>query len=238
VKPRDFANIFLDRFSRIGLTGRLAAQNVFGLTHGYQPDPFGKAPNQDPRACCSRFDAMNSILVNLVSPSILDVGCNQGYFTFRFAMKGGVCLGVDSDRGELMAARARAVLKNMRNVAFLEMTLNPDNMMSLPACDIVICQSIFHHWVRHYGVDDARKMLVLLASRAGKALVFDSGQPEEKETRWANCLAFMQPDGPEWIKQFLSGLGFVSIVDAGTFPTGVSSIFRTLFVALREKPSS
>lgn len=233
MKLRDIANVSLDRLSRLGLSVRLGLQRGLHLTHDYQPDPFVSDAAHDPRACRARFQAADAVLADLKLPSVLDVGCNQGYFTFRFAEKGGICLGVDNDRAELMAARARAEGRKVRNIAFLEMTLDRESMQGLPVSDVVVCLSVFHHWVRHYGQADAEEMLAMLAAKAGKALVFDSGQPEETSTSWAQALAFMQPSGPVWITRHLESLGFSQVKEIGVFSTSLSPVPRSLFVARR-----
>lgn len=233
MKLRDIANVFLDRLSLIGLSVRLALQQCLHLTHDYQPDPFEPNAINDPRACNARFKAVDAVLVDLKRPSVLDVGCNQGYFTFRFAEKGGICIGIDNDRAELMAARARAKVHKVRNVAFLEMTLDKECTQGLPVSDVVVCLSIFHHWVRHYGQDGAEEMLGMIAAKAGKALVFDSGQPEETSTSWAQALSFMQPSGPEWIAKHLESLGFSQVKEVGVYSTSLSEVPRSLFVAIR-----
>lgn len=233
MKLRDIANVSLDRLSRLGLSVRLALQRGLHLTHDYQPDPFASDAAHDPRACSARFQAADAVLVDLKRPSVLDVGCNQGYFTFRFAEKGGICLGVDNDRAELMAARARAEVRKVRNIAFLEMTLDKESMRGLPVSDVVVCLSVYHHWVRHYGRSGAEEMLEMLATKAGQAMVFDSGQPEEVSTNWASELAFMGPNGSDWISQRLRSLGFSKVSEVGLFPTSVSPVPRSLFVASR-----
>jgi SAM-dependent methyltransferase len=233
MKLRDIANVSLDRLSHLGLAARLTLQRGLHLTHDYQPDPYDAAPVHDPRACLGRFQAADALLRDLSCPSVLDVGCNQGFFTFRFAQKGGVCLGVDNDRAELMAARARAELRKVRNIAFLEMTLDKETIHGLPVSDIVVCLSVFHHWVRHYGPDGAMEMLALLTSKVGKVLIFDSGQPEEASTNWAPSLSFMLPSGPAWISRHLESLGFSQVKEVGVFPTSLSAVPRSLFVARR-----
>lgn len=230
---RDVANILLDRLSRGSLRLRLIVQRVFRLTHAYQPSPFVSDMQLDPRACRKRFCAASAALNDIKAPSVLDIGCNQGYFSFRFAELGGVCIGIDNDRSELMAARALAEINKVRNVAFLEITLDETNIGGLPTSDIVICLSVFHHWVRHYGEVKAINMLAMLSKKANMALIFDSGQPEEVSTTWAKELSFMTPSGPIWIAQHLADLGFVDVQEVGSFSTTLSEIPRSLFVARR-----
>ncbi|HWV54430.1 class I SAM-dependent methyltransferase [Pseudorhodoplanes sp.] len=234
MKFRDVGNVVLDRGSRALLGLRLGLQNALALTHRYQPDPFSPIEGQrDPRACEARFVAMSRATADLARPSVMDIGCNQGFFTFRFAQRGGVCFGIDNDRSELMTARARAALAGVRNVAFMELTLDEKSVMGLPRTDIVVCLSIYHHWVRYFGRDSADAVLAAIAGRATEALVFDTGQPEETETRWARELEFMKPTGREWIADRLSEFGFASVSHLGRFPTSLSPVPRDLFVARR-----
>lgn len=235
IRPRDLGNIILDRASRLALRLRLFLQQSCGLTHKYHPDPFNSKAADDPRDCLGRYRAAESLLKKLIKPSVLDVGCHQGFFTFRFAEKGGISLGIDNDRAELMVARARAERHKARNVAFLELTLDLDNIDGLPVADIVVCMSVFHHWVRYYGKEGAFKMLEVLAKKTNRAMVFDSGQPEETSTSWAPQLAFMQPSGAEWIRHHLLNLGFSEVHDVGQFTTSLSPVPRTLFVAVRRE---
>jgi hypothetical protein len=76
-------------------------------------------------------------------------------------------------------------------------------------------------------------MLAMLAAKSAKVLVFDSGQPEESSTSWAQELSFMRPSGPVWIAEFLKSLGFSQVIEVGVFPTSLSPVPRSLFVARR-----
>jgi len=211
MKFRDLANAALHKSTLLGLAGRLVIQRVFKLTHEYQPDPFRQNSKSDLRACHDRYKAIEAALGDIDRPSVIDVGCNQGYFTFRFTEKKGFCTGIDNDRSELMAARSMAAAHKVGNVSFLEQTLDKDSIKGLPVSDVVICLSIFHHWVRHYGEQEACTMLQVLSEKAGKALVFDTGQPEENDATWADALSFMQPSGSQWIENKLKELGFEEV---------------------------
>jgi SAM-dependent methyltransferase len=219
--------------TRLALLIRLNLQTLMLGSKGYQPNPFSDDSSSDPRSSTARFRASVALLQDLVHPSVIDVGCNQGYFTFKFAELGGICLGFDNDISELMIARARAALNSVDNVSFIHMTLTYDNIETLPKADIVVCLSVFHHWVRYYGKDKALSMLKALSEKAEKALIFDTGQPEEMSVKWSKLLGFMTPTGPEWIESQLGLYGFSVVRSVGTFSTLLSQVPRTLFVARR-----
>ncbi|WP_120495667.1 methyltransferase [Kiloniella sp. EL199] len=233
MKFKDIANYFLFHSSLLLLRVRLCIQSCLKLTHEYQPNPFKDDRAKDLRACHDRYEAIKRSLEGLETPSSLDLGCNQGYFTFRLAEKGGYCIGIDNDRSEIMAAKAKAAINRINNVAFSELTLDAESIENFPQTDVTVCLSIFHHWVRFYGQEQAEKMLFSLAKRTKKALVFDTGQPEEESKNWAKELEFMAPDSRTWIEEHLKGIGFTEIDYLGEFPTSVSPVPRHLFVAKR-----
>lgn len=204
-----------------------------GLIGRYQPDPFRPLDSQGAvRDCADRFNALSRWLPE--GPlSALDFGCHSGYFTFRMAERGGLCIGIDRGEAEILTARSLATLHGVRNAAFVRMDLSPANTGGLPSADVVFCLSIFHHWVRQYGQDGALALLRALAGRATGYFVFETGQPEEADMLWADQLAFVGNDVVPWANRTLQNLGFATVHYAGTHPSGVSKADRHLFVAVR-----
>lgn len=188
------------------------------------------------RDCAARWEAMRP---HLAPPegggSALDLGCDLGYFTFRLAEAGYVALGVEASPDYVFLARALAEIGRYESATFLRLAIAPDNVAALPACDVVLCLSVFHHWVKHHGPAGAEGMLRQAARRAGRHLVFETGQPEE-DARWAGAMAFMGPDSRAWIERCLAGLGFDLVRHLGRFATHVSPVPRDLFIASRLPP--
>jgi SAM-dependent methyltransferase len=213
---------------------RAYISRLLGTAPDYQPDPFDRTAvsTQALRACADRFDAIAARLPEGEPLSVLDVGCHVGYFTFRMAERGGVCLGLDRSAAALDVARRRATKHGVRNVAFLEIDLSPSWHGALPDADLVLCLSVFHHWVRQFGSAGATSLLERVASHARRHLAFETGQPGEAEMKWAAQLDFMLPDPAAWVRSTLGRLGF-SVDAAGPFPSGVSTGHRHLFVARR-----
>lgn len=234
-KLRDIANALLFRFVLVGLRLRLWLQISCRLVEQYQPIPFA-GPNQRAsarlRQCQDRFEAMSRVLPQRPL-SVLDIGCNIGYFTFSMAQRGGFCLGIDVSRNDLMVAQALATLHQVGNVAFSELRIEPENASTLPRADVVICLSVFHHWVHRYGEETASKIMRGIADSACRYLVFETGQPEEKSKAWASSLEFMTPDSDNWTRCFLTELGFANVALLGEFDTSVSPVPRRLYLAER-----
>lgn len=235
--PRVLTNVALHRLTLLLLRQRLLVQRVLHLTHEYQPDPFRNdkgAGTREGRACIDRFEAFSALFPSDKPLSVLDIGCNQGYFTFRMAERGGLCIGIDSDRNEVLYARAQAATHRVANTVFAEMTIDTESARGLPSVDITICLSIFHHWVRFFGEDNAKEIMRSVAERTRGYLVFETGQHDETDALWAHELAFMGADSKAWIRSFLTELGFSTIHEAGPFATTVSTVPRTLYVAVKD----
>ena len=75
------------------------------------------------------------------------------------AKRGGFSIGVDYGRNEILAAKALSVKHSVNNIAFAQMEITPENASLLPKVDMVICLSIFHHWIRKLGEADSLKIM-------------------------------------------------------------------------------
>ncbi len=232
---KDYANAGLYRLDRLALRARLSLDLRAGLATLYQPNPFDPTHRQVAagRACADRFTAFAKCLPTDGPLSTIDVGCNIGYFVFRMAERGGLCLGVDWGRNEIALARRLASKQDVTNALFAQLEITEQTAATLPTADLVICLSIFHHWARKLGLDGATLIMRRLADHAGHCLVFETGQPDEP-TDWAGDLHFMGTDPDGWTRQYLTDLGFAKVDHAGKFPTSLSPVPRNLYVASRE----
>ncbi len=231
---RDVVNVVAYRATLMALKVRIALQRFLGRQNDYQPDPFGSIPpvTSTTRQSQDRFDAIQAFLPN--GPiSIIDVGCNDGYFVLKLATQGGICIGIDQDRNSIMIGQARAAINGVPNALFANLTITPENAANLPRVDVVICLSVFHHWVRHFGIERANIVLDELGGKAGKVLVFETGQPNEIGAQWAGLLSFMGGDPDVWIHDRLVTMGFDQVHPVGKYSTTVTDVPRTLFVGIR-----
>lgn len=226
----DLGKYALYKVSLIALWLRLKIQLSCGWTHNYHPNPIS-LKGEDPRDSVARLRIIQDNLIHLESPSVLDIGCHQGFFLLALAENAGLSIGVDNDRGELMVGSARAQLWRKNSVVFVEMTLTPDNVIQLPSVDVIILMSVFHHWVRSYGEQAAVSMLEIVAQKVNKCFIFDTGQPNEIGSSWASQLDFMGPDFESWVVTKLHNFGFSLINTAGPFKTTISDVKRPLFIA-------
>jgi SAM-dependent methyltransferase len=228
----DFLNAALWRIRNLFYRFQLLIQFKINSAGVYEPDPWHPGNNPDLRDSLARADAILRRLPD--EPlSVIDIGCQIGYFTFALARRGGFCLGIDYARNEIMIAQALAAVHRVGNATFAQMEINAETAASLPRADVVVCLSVYHHWVRKLGRDGAEKILRNLASRASRFLVFDTGQPDETGAEWAEKLSFMRPDIDVFLRTFLQELGFSQVDNLGTFRTSISSVPRHLYLATR-----
>ena len=108
--------------------------------------------------------------------SVLDIGCNMGYYCFKLAELGHFVTGIDSTTlHHLVALHAKEAL-HLPNIAFARLWLTPDNIQTLPQFDCVLFLAVFHHWCRAYGAHAALQMLDHLYRKTNKVLFFETGQ--------------------------------------------------------------
>ena len=231
---RTVSYALIERCENILLWLRLFWQTRLGLLEIYQPIYTHQPGSGEPalRECEDRLRAFTARLPD--GPiSVLDIGCNIGFFVLSLAQRGGICVGVDAAGKQILAAKAIAALNKAKNATFVHTAVTPENVFTLPRCDLVLCLSVFHHWVRVFGKDAACRMLQIVAEHTGRYLVFETGQPDEVGARWAYELEFMHPDADTWAQVFLREAGFAEVHNLGTFPTSVSNTPRHLFLAVR-----
>ena len=232
---KNLGNACLYRYIKYSFRVQLFLQMKVGLLKTYAPNAFVPRNKifHDERASYGRLDAINRFLPENYQPTTLDVGCNLGFFTFNMAKRGGFSIGIDYGRNEILAAKALAFKYSVNNIVFTQMEVTPKNASLLPKTDMVICLSIFHHWIRKLGEKDSLRIMKGLASSANKYFVFDTGQPNEKNVDWSESVEFMNPDIDKWADDYFKALGFSKVVNLGEYRTSVSDVPRTLYIAVK-----
>jgi len=233
---KDISNASIYRLKRVLLKIQLFIQFDLGCVKKYQPNPFLERDLKDDtcRLCSDRFETVSKLLPDVSQPTVMDIGCNIGYFIFKMSERGGFGIGFDIGRNEIMAARAIACINKVNNVGFSQFNVTPETVEALPSVDVTFCLSIFHHWVRYYGLKGATRIMNTIFEKTN-VIVFETGQSDEVSMSWAEQLAFMGNDPKEWVQKFLIELGFDKVLYAGKFDTSVSDVKRNLFVGIKKK---
>ncbi len=194
----------------------------------YQP-LYGADRQKIVRACEDRWAVISKHMDDSAG-SVLDIGCNLGYFTFKASEMNKMAMGVDADPFYIIACNTVKSVKDVEGAFFLKSLVTRTFLEKMPSYDVVFNFSVFHHWVKAYGKDEAIAMMKILSSKT-KTLFFETGQPNEIGTKWAERLSFMGDKPDEWGKSFLKECGFSSVDVVGTFATGLTGVDRHLFFA-------
>lgn len=181
------------------------------------------------RTCDDRWNVFSKSFPNKPG-SVLDIGCNIGYFTFKSAEAGHNALGVEGDYFNFTSCQAIKNASDVHNCSFIKHYIDPVFTQTMPHFDTVINLSVFHHWVKAYGLEEAKAMMQNLADKCD-TLIFETGQSNEVGSQWPEILSFMGDDPQKWIHEFLLSLGFKNVEMIGTFPTGLTNVDRYLFSA-------
>lgn len=97
--------------------------------------------------------------------SCLDIGCATGYFTAKAAADGLLSLGVDDlSQNPQRLSNAWEYRGDKPNVGFGNWPVNPDNVGDLPYFDVILAMTVYHHFVKAFGIESAQDMLREVAS--------------------------------------------------------------------------
>ena len=199
-----------------------------GMVVPYQPIYGDSDPNAQ-RSCVDRWNAISSYLPE--GPFFfLDIGSQLGYFTFQACERGAAALGIERERTYYDVANAVRHLRGIGQASFLQMEIDSTSVRSLPLADVVCCLSVFHHWVRESGFEEADRIFTALCDRAD-TIFFETGQPDEGNVDWSDAMSFMSPDVEHWISGYLQEKGFQRVITLGEFSTHLSDKPRFLFCA-------
>ena len=146
--------------------------------------------------------------------SILDLGCNEGYFTLRLASEGFWVCGIDADPGYLRVARFLQQKYSVHGASFYQLTANKDTILRLPTFDVVIFMSVFQKWCSQFGFSEAFSMLSTLWQRTKRIMFFEMPDSLESADSFKTVLPHMgetKEECRDYIKNTLGGLGSCSV---------------------------
>lgn len=205
----------------------------------YQPLPWlGLKKARRGTGTEARWAAIGATLNDEVIDSAMDIGCNTGYFCFSLAARGIPTLGIDRDDRFLRIAQYAAGQMRAQGVGFCKMDLTPDTIRLLPNVDLTLLLSVWHHWVRGYGLEVAGEMLSAVWNKTQKVMFFETG---EAEMPAEFGLAMLQSSPRQWLEDYLYSMcAEAHVMWLGTFkafaPRGNETrkvVQRNLFKIMR-----
>jgi hypothetical protein len=149
----------------------------------------------------SRWEALFPVVCEQGVESAVDVGACEGYFAIRLGRACVPTIAIESEPSTYRTAIFAVRRSGLDNVGVLAMRLTPENVVSVPAADCTLCLSVWHHFVRRYGLSKATEMLETIWDRTGKVLFFDSGEDEMTPDFE---LPKMTPDSRSWLTAYIA----------------------------------
>ena len=171
----------------------------FGLYQPVSSLPGGRAT----RATGSetRWDAIRPVLEDNGVGSAVDIGACEGYFSLMLAEAGVSTIALEGKPPNYRTTLYAVRRSGLGNIGVLALTLTPENVDLMPSADCVLCLSIWHHFVRAYGLEAATAMLQAIWRKTGVVMFFDTGETEMTPDY---RLPAMTPDPRSWLEGYLS----------------------------------
>jgi hypothetical protein len=182
----------------------------------------------------SRWEAILPVVREQAVESAVDIGACEGYFSIMLGEAGIPTIALEGAPGAARTAAFAVRRSGLEDVGVLTLALTPANVVAVPASDCVLCLSIWHHFVRLYGVDGATSMLATIWARTRKVLFFDTG---ENEMTHEYGLPAMTPDSQSWLAGYLAetcpGSRIEHLGTHAAFDPSGRTVERNLFAVIR-----
>jgi hypothetical protein len=149
----------------------------------------------------SRWSAMLPIIRAQPVESAVDIGACEGYFSIKLAAAGIPTIAIEGKPGNYRTALLAVRRSGTPKVGVLALEVTPENVATLPSSDCVLCLSVWHHFVRSHGLDQATAMLETIWQQTRTVLFFDTG---ENEMTPDYGLPPMTPDPRSWLAAYLA----------------------------------
>lgn len=203
----------------------------------YQPVWMKDRERGGTRECGTRWEAVCRTLDRHECRSMVDLGCSEGYYVLQAARHGlGFCVGVDFDLRRIWTCQNQVVLNDVAGAGFIVGAVSPTLIESMPGFDAVVFLSVLHHLMAAKGEAVARDILCALARKAGKVMIFEMGQSDERSEVWASRLPDMGADPHSWIADFVSSCGFRNVQKVAETPAYGRDVTRAVFECVPSGP--
>lgn len=126
----------------------------------------------------SRPDVSRDRFINLSKKTVLDLGCEIGYFGWNNAKKIKHYVGIDSDPTCIRAAQIIMAELRYKNLCFINADLISFIKTLKIHYDTCLFFSIYHHLLYQIGIEESRKTINKI-SKLCDELYFDMGQKDE-----------------------------------------------------------
>jgi len=207
----------------------------------YQPIPWCNINTAPIRgdATCKRLNDIKKYFEGV--NSLKDIGCCVGYFCNSIVENYNIpTIGLDANKRFIRIANySSRFIKNNKNLVFSNMLVTPQNVHILPVTDATILFSLWHHWVFHYGLEEATNILNQIWSKTNSYLFFESGEEEVVDEFKLDFIVNSKVS--DWLRDYLTKLEDSQVSILGTYSAGSYKHYklmnhkRTVFVVKKLK---
>ena len=209
--------------------------------HGrYHPvESLPGRPTKRADGSASRWEAMLPVVRQTGGETAMDIGPAEGYFSIQLGLLGLTTVAIEADPVAYRTAMLAIRRAGLDNVGVLALELRADTVDVLPSPDCTVFLSVWHHLVRHQGLETATALTATVWAHTRRVMFFDTG---EKEMSPSFGLPAMEPDACAWLEDYLAStcpeshvqhLGRHAAFDADGNPAQ-----RNLFAVIRASGAS
>jgi SAM-dependent methyltransferase len=170
--------------------------------------------------------------VDFNEKNVLDIGCNIGYFCFKYAQKGANCWGIDENERAIAIANSLKQIHGVENATFVHSKLNESVLDDLQAIDFDILNllGVIHRLMWDHGsLRSVAYLLNRLYREDGDQLIIYEPSSEDL----AYYPELLTKKG---VKNFFAKLGVTEYRLLGSFNTD-SSKKRKIWIGRRNFPA-
>ena len=146
--------------------------------------------------------------------SVLDLGCNEGYFPLRLASEGFWVTGIDGGSNYVNVAKFLQQRFSVNRASFHEILADRDTILRLPTFDVVLFMSVFQKWCSQYGLLEAREMLDLLWGKTKRVMYFEMSDSLDSVESVKGAIPYMgesKDQCREYVGKMLNALSSCSV---------------------------
>lgn len=205
------------------------------------PFPVLETANLSGSKGANSFKRLEAVIALLPSDTrqIVDIGSNNGFFAIALATRGYDVIGYEPHAPFVRGATLICECFQISNATFFVKGLDPTTSKDVFDCDACLVLSVFHNWVKQYGFDGAKQILVNLWSKTRKAMFFELASTLDNQyiagfdtmpnmgSTSDECREFMQ-------REILGALPDAKVEFVGMMPTDyINGSARHFFVVRR-----